>query len=403
MPVINEVINPATEATDLKAKGILKRIIIKRINEDGSPKETLIKTGIKKGSKIVATHRYAIVLESDGDEVLIGFGEGEVKNLKYENQFQVKDGEKYKDLVVGQEISIYPVATREYEKDGEKKTAYNAKRKDIKILTEAPAGASAPAASSGSSAPSAASGNLRKPYGEITSLEQNVATVHDDKQNADFLVNLSEDQAAEVVIGGRLTAYIDDQGNVVKGFKAYPPLTERAKATGKSGGKSTYDQTGVETGHAINGLAILLERGYQPESELETAKLIHAATLQVKQSESARTGKSLDAVGSSAGNAVLNACRRVPGGSANLQEDLVKEAQRLLVELAEPLYAFIAGETTPLQQNPAEGKPEPVVNTPQQPLPPAVEEYEPVMDFDDDVPFAYAGLQYATHAIHCLY
>lgn len=386
MPVINEVINPATEAKDLKAKGILKRIIIKRINTDGSPKETLIKAGIKKGSKIVATHRYAIVLESEGDEVLIGFGEGEVKNLKYENQFQVKDGDKYKDLVVGQEISIYPVAAREYEKDGETKVGYNAKRKDIKILTEAPAGASAPAANS--AAPASTGGNLRKPYGEITSLEQNVATVHDDKQNADFVVNLSEAQAAEVVIGGRLTAYIDDQGNVVKGFKAYPPLTERAKSTSKAGGKSTYDQVGVETGHAINGLAILLERGYQPQSELETAKLIHAATVAVKQSEAARTGKSVDAVGSSAGNAVLNACRRIPGGSANLQEDLVKEAQRLLVELAEPLYTFIAGEAAPLQQNPAEGKPEPVVTTPDAPLPPVVEEFDPPFDdYDQDIPF----------------
>ena len=385
MPVINPVINPATEQEDLKAKGIIKRLIIKRINDDGSAKETLIKNGPKKGSKIVATHRYAVVLEADGDEKLIGFGEGEVKNLKYENQFQVKVGDAYKDLVVGQEISIYPVVAREYEKNGEKQTAYNGKRKDIKILTEAPAGSSVP---SQGQAPGNQGGKTLKVFGEITAIENGVATINDEKNGTQH-VTLGEAELAQVDVGLRMTAYVSVDGTIASGFKAYGAANSTVNGQSKPK-KSAYDQVGVETGHAINGLAILLDRGYKTDNELETAKMIHAATVQAKKAEAERTGKSIESVGSSAGNAILNACRRVDLSTSNLHEGLVAQAQIVLVELAEPLYAFISGEGTAKEEKPAQSIPEPQKQQEVQtaaPVAPAVQYDEPPMDFDDDIPF----------------
>ena len=191
MSVITEVVNPADDSVALKAKGVIKRVIIKRINEDGSAKVTQGKNG-----PIKATHRYSVLLTADGVDEFIAFGEGEVKNLKYENQFQVKVGDAYKDLAPGAEISVYPLKSREY--NG--KTYYDGKRKDVKILVEAPAGSTnAPAAAPAASSP--ATGGSVKIYGEILGLNGNIASVMDEKMGAGDVV-LSDEQLAQVVVEG---------------------------------------------------------------------------------------------------------------------------------------------------------------------------------------------------------
>lgn len=110
MPVIQTVKDPATRKDVKMAEGVIKRVNVSRINADGSARESQIKSGPKAGTVIRATHRYSLLLEKDGDSVWIGFGDGEVKNLKYEKQFQVKNDEgKYIDLVEGIELSVYPI------------------------------------------------------------------------------------------------------------------------------------------------------------------------------------------------------------------------------------------------------------------------------------------------------
>lgn len=383
MSVITEVVNPADDSVALKAKGVIKRIFIKRINADGSPKVTHINKGPNAGKTISATHRYSILLSVDGNDEFVSFGENEVKNLKYENQFQVKTNDGYKDLLPGAEISVYPVIKQEYQKDGETKVSYQGKRKDIKILTEAPAGASQP--QQGSAPAGQAGSGGTKIFGEILALEGNVAVVKDEKQGEGRVI-LSDEQLAEVSVGGRMAAFVDiSTGNILNGFRAYGPAGQNNGGGSKR--KSNYDPIGVETGHAINALAILLERGYKPKDELETAKLLHTVTVEVKKAEAERTGKDVDAVGASAGNAVLNGCRRADLKAKDLAAEIKKHAEIVLVTLAEPLYAFISTNGQPAQEKAAESASEPQKSPNVVAAPPVDDFDEPPLDFDDDIPF----------------
>lgn len=394
MSVITQVVNPADDSTALKAKGILKRVIVKRINEDGSPKITKGPNGPIKN-----THRYTLIISDPegGDDAMIGFGEGEVKNLKYEHQFQIKDGNAYKDLIPGQEISVYPLTSREY--NG--KTYYDGRRKAIKILTDAPEG-STPSQPQ-SQAPAASGGNKgTKIYGEIVKIEGNLASVNDEKIGVGEVV-LSDEQLAEVQVGGRLAAFVDtSNGSIINGFKAYGPVGSSSGGGNKKGGNN-YDAVGVATGHAINARWELINRGYKCDDEVELCAVIHRVSLELKAFVAERTGKGIDtnSVGAAAGNAVINGCRHVNVKSKNIETDLVQASKDVYTTLSEPVYAFIEGFGKAEPQKPAESVPEPLNNTVVN-APPVVDDYEPPIDFDDDIPFAPIGLQYPNHAIYVL-
>lgn len=384
MSVITEVVNPADDSVALKAKGVIKRVFIKRINADGSAKVTHINKGPNAGKTISATHRYSILLTADGVDEFVSFGEGEVKNLKYENQFQVKQADgSYKDLLPGAEISIYPVQKQTYEKDGKTNTSYQAKKKDIKILADAPAG-SAPQQSVASAGQS---GGGAKIYGEITEIVGNLATVNDEK-NGPGVVVLSDEQLAQVQIGGRLAAFVDlATGNILNSFKAYGPVGQGGGSGGKKSGG--YDQVGVETGHAINGVKELIGAGYKVKDELETAKAVHRATVEMKAFVAERTGKPIDsnAVGGSAGNAVLVALATRFNAKSEVTQALIFEhAQDVYQTLSEPLYEYISGLGKEVAQKPSQPVQEPLSGTVQAP-PVDFDDAQPVMDFDDDIPF----------------
>lgn len=374
MSVITEVVNPADDSVALKAKGVIKRIIIKRINDDGSAKVTQGKNG-----PIKATHRYSVLLSADGVDEFIAFGEGEVKNLKYENQFQVKVGDVYKDLAPGAEISVYPLKSREY--NG--KTYYDGKRKDVKILVEAPAGATnAPASAPAASAPAA--GGSVKIYGEILGLNGNTASVMDEKMGTGDVV-LSDEQLAQVVVGGRLTAFIvKDTGVITGGFKAYGPAGQSNGGASGGKGKGKYDPVGVSTGHAINVLANLKLAGFKGDL-LDAGKVAHEVTTKLIKEFSDASGKD---EGNSVGNAVKFAATvvSVKGKTIDAAE-LEAEARKAFQTLSVPLKDFITGATTPEPQNAPQGVSEPLAaSAPQNVTPPPVD-YDPPMDFDEDIPF----------------
>ena len=375
MSVITEVVNPADDSVALKAKGVIKRVIIKRINEDGSAKVTQGKNG-----PIKATHRYSVLLTADGVDEFIAFGEGEVKNLKYENQFQVKVGDAYKDLAPGAEISVYPLKSREY--NG--KTYYDGKRKDVKILVEAPAGSTnAPAAAPAAS--SQATGGSVKIYGEILGLNGNIASVMDEKMGAGDVV-LSDEQLAQVVVGGRLTAFVvKETGVITGGFKAYGPAGQ-SNGTSGSKGKGKYDPVGVSTGHAINVLANLKLAGFKGDL-LDAGKVAHDVTTKLIKEFSDASGKD---EGNSVGNAVKFAATvvSVKGKTIDAAE-LEAEARKAFQTLSAPLKDFIAGASTAEPQNAPQSAPEPLAASATKsatPPPPPVD-YDPPMDFDDDIPF----------------
>ena len=390
MSVITEVVNPADDSVALKAKGVIKRVIIKRINEDGSAKVTQGKNG-----PIKATHRYSVLLTADGVDEFIAFGEGEVKNLKYENQFQVKVGDAYKDLAPGAEISVYPLKSREY--NG--KTYYDGKRKDVKILVEAPAGSTnAPAAAPAASSP--ATGGSVKIYGEILGLNGNIASVMDEKMGAGDVV-LSDEQLAQVVVGGRLTAFVvKETGVIAGGFKAYGPAGQ-SNGTSGSKGKGKYDPVGVSTGHAINVLANLKLAGFKGDL-LDAGKVAHDVTTKLIKEFSDASGKD---EGNSVGNAVKFAATvvSVKGKTIDAAE-LEAEARKAFQTLSAPLKDFIAGASTTEPQNAPQSAPEPLAAsaTKSATPPPPVDYDPPVGDFDEDIPFAPIGLQYGISLLHAM-
>lgn len=388
MSVITEVVNPADDSVALKAKGVIKRVIIKRINEDGSAKVTQGKNG-----PIKATHRYSVLLTADGVDEFIAFGEGEVKNLKYENQFQVKVGDAYKDLAPGAEISVYPLKSREY--NG--KTYYDGKRKDVKILVEAPAGSTnAPAAAPAASSP--ATGGSVKIYGEILGLNGNIASVMDEKMGAGDVV-LSDEQLAQVVVGGRLTAFVvKETGVITGGFKAYGPAGQ-SNGTSGSKGKGKYDPVGVSTGHAINVLANLKLAGFKGDL-LDAGKVAHDVTTKLIKEFSDASGKD---EGNSVGNAVKFAATvvSVKGKTIDAAE-LEAEARKAFQTLSAPLKDFIAGASTAEPQSAPQSAPEPLAASATKSATPPPVEYDPPADFDDDIPFAPIGLQYGISLLHAM-
>lgn len=379
MSVITEVVNPADDSVALKAKGVIKRIFIKRINADGSPKVTNITKGPNKGKSISATHRYSILLTAGGVDEFVSFGEGEVKNLKYENQFQVKTDDGYKDLLPGAEISIYPVEKQEYQKDGETKVSYQGKRKNIKILTDAPADA----APQQSSAP-AQSGGAKgaKIYGEILSIDGNVAVVNDEKQGEGRVV-LTAEQLAEVSVGGRLAAFVDlSTGNIINSFKAYGPVGQGGGSSGK-GKRTPYDPVGVSAGHAMNALVNLKLSGFKGDVE-EAGKVVHDVTTKLIKELSETEGKD---VGQTVGNAVKFAVTTIAVKGKAIDAEELEKATREAYALAATFYAYASATAQEEVQKPAQSAPEPQVGNGTVSAPPVDFEDTPPLDFDDDIPF----------------
>lgn len=414
MTVITMVTDPATDKQIPKAKGIIKRINIKQINADGSPRITNINKGPNAGKTIKSTHRYSILLEVGQDAVWISFGEGEVKNPKYADQFQIKVGDQYKNLLPGMEISVYPVEDRKWMKDGVEQSSWQGKKKNINLLDES--GAQQPSQqSSGSGASTQAGGT--KVFGEVMSVENGVAQV----KTENGLIGPVILGSNTVTVGGRLAAIVDASGNILSGFKAYGPAGQGGAAGGKSAGSFKKDNSGIETGHAING-ALNLKRNGHKQEVLELAKIVHDTTVALKATERARDenkGVSDYDIGAAVGHAILNATRDVKPGADSLAASLSTYAEGLLTRVVPDITAYVkaggaegiaaaakaeaekaaaeeAAKVAAQQQSTQQSQPDTAVTGQ------SIDMTPPPLDFDDDIPFAPVGLQYARHAIYAI-
>lgn len=417
MSVVQEFKNPMNpRETILMAHGIIKRVSIKPIK--GADPETGIKTTVWQGKKIESSHTISLLVaevdENDkllqgGEEMWVSMGD---KLLKpgHQDSVSIKVNDKWETVVPGWIVNI-PLKSNEY--NG--KTYYKGSLAKIVVLGAGEVPASAPKAQQkGQQQPKQGQGkqpqgNQQKPaqkgandvlriYGTITAIDGKSVTVDDQKIGVGVMVVNNPNQLKELVVGGRVAAVCDKAGNVLSGFKAYPPLENKTPR------KSTYDPIGVSTGHALNAMQILLDRGLNPGSttDLGIAMQLHTLTIELKMEYAKATGNEEDAVGATVGNAVLNACRRV--NINNLQnldclfKDIKAEANNVLVNLAEPLYQWIKhGSTTAVPKQEAKPEPTPEQKPEPQPEPqqntvdtPPVEEDEPnptEWAFDDDIPF----------------
>lgn len=410
MGLIIETINPMDAKKILIADGTVKRVNIKAYTpgEQGVDEDGIRRTSFQ-GKTICASHKISILLIKEGEEVWVSLGDKMIKNPDKPVSLKQADG-SWVDLVEGLVIRL-PVIGKEYKG----KIYYSGKLSKIVVLGAGEVPASAPKAQQkGQQQPKQGQGkqpqsNQQKPaqkgandvlriYGTITAIDGKSVTVDDQKIGVGVMVVNNPNQLKELVVGGRVAAVCDKVGNVLSGFKAYPPLENKTPR------KSTYDPIGVSTGHALNAMQILLDRGLNPGSttDLGIAMQLHILTIELKMEYAKATGNEEDAVGATVGNAVLNACRRV--NINNLQnldclfKDIKAEANNVLVNLAEPLYKWIkTGSTTAVPNQ--EAKPEPVPEQKPEPQPepqqntvdaPPVEEDEPnptEWAFDDDIPF----------------
>lgn len=429
MSVVQEFKNPMNpHETVLMAHGIIKRVSIKPIK--GADPETGIKTTVWQNKKIEASHSVSLLIaevdENDkllqgGEEMWVSMGD---KLLKpgHQDSVSIKINDKWETVVPGWIVNI-PLKSNTY--NG--KTYYKGSLAKIVVLGAGEVPASAPKAQQkGQQQPKQGQGkqpqgNQQKPaqkgandvlriYGTITAIDGKSVTVDDQKIGVGVMVVNNPNQLKELVVGGRVAAVCDTAGNVLSGFKAYPPLEN------KTSRKSTYDPIGVETGHSINALQIILDRGFRVDDPLGVAKTLHVVTIELKKEYAQTTNRTEEEVGASVGNAVLNACRRIDKKTKvdDFAAAITTEAKSVLTNLAEPLYNWIkngAGSTD--HQEPQAAKQEPVPEQKPEPQPepqqntvdaPPVEEDEPnpaEWDFDD-VPFAPIGLQYGRSRIYAL-
>lgn len=398
--VITEVINPLDNSTVNLAVGTIERINIKRINEDGSPKVTNINKGPNKGKSIVATHRASLLVKNGEDQVWISFGTHEVKNMKYENQYQVKEGEVWVDLKPGMAIRV-PVQIRKWtDNDGNERSAPEGKKSKIVITDKSGARDAAQAGNAGASQQSSAASNTSggkttKVYGEILSLSDTGAVVKDENGN-EVSVVLSKEQIGQVQVGGRLAGQRGEDGTL-SGFKAYGPKGS-GSATGGSKGGFKKDNSGMETGHALNGALNLRRSGLTIPPVVEVAKVVHDVTKHLKMdaaNDPANKGMSDYDLGAMVGHAVLNATRDIQVGENDNPEEitgkLLAYARGLMSEVVPGVSAYVKGETQPepqqTTQTTQQTKPEPQQAAPEVSNNGHIDMSPPDVDFDEDIPF----------------
>lgn len=402
--VITEVINPLDNSTVSLAVGTIERINIKRINEDGSPKVTPINKGPNKGKSIVATHRASLLVKNGEDQVWISFGTHEVKNMKYESQYQVKEGDVWVDLKPGMAIRV-PVQIRKWtDNDGNERSAPEGKKSKIVITDKSGARDAAPAGNAGgsqtSSAPSNTSGGkTTKVYGEILSLSDTGAVVKDESGN-EVSVVLTKEQIGQVQVGGRLAGQRGEDGSL-SGFKAYGPKGSGGASGSAGGSKGSFkkDNSGMETGHALNGALNLRRSGLTIPAVVEVAKVVHDVTKHLKldaAKDPANKGMSDYDLGAMVGHAVLNATRDIQVGENDNPEEitgkLLAYARGLMSEVVPGVSAYVKGENL---ASAADATPEPKLDPkpePQQTAPVVndnghLDMSPPDIDFDDDIPF----------------
>jgi hypothetical protein len=267
--VINSVYDAVNDVTVSIAAGTIERIVIKRINEDGSPRVTTFKdknTGQQKS--INNTHRYSVLLKEGEDQAWISFGEGEVKNLKYENQFQIKNPEGgYIDLKEGMKIRL-PVSKKVFTRaNGEQGESIEGKKAKIKVTDTSGAREPRQQSTQQGQQQQKSSAAATKIYGDITSVDGNRVVVKVENGEEVFVV-LSDDQLAQIAKDGRIAGLRDSEGKVTN-FKAYGPKSSGGSAGNKSGG-SKKDDLPIRLGNALS----ISEAMFPEQSVLEKGVIV---------------------------------------------------------------------------------------------------------------------------------
>lgn len=395
MSVVNEYKDPMSGKVNHFAKGSIKFISIKPVKDGpnvvNGVKTTYIKVPGQADKKIEATHSISFlmqavdennnVIDPQGQGEWVGMGEKKL-HASHTDKVQVKFDSGYKDILTGMVVS-FPLKVS---KNGDKIYINGTlSGKTFNILDESKAGQAAPrqqqSSAPAASSPTGGAGSV-KVYGEITALNGNTATVNDEKMGSGDVV-LSDEQLAQVAVGGRLTAFVvKETGVITGGFKAYGPAGQNnGSSNGK--GKGKYDPVGVSTGHALNVVANLRLAGYKGDL-VDAGKVSHDVTTKLIKEFSDASGKD---EGMSVGNAVKFAATGIAVKGKVIDANELETATREAYALAGGLREYIEASTQGSSQSVPQSTPEPLAeSSPKNVTPPPVD-YDPPLDFDDAIPF----------------
>lgn len=391
MSVVNEYKDPMSGKVNHFAKGSIKFISIKPVknaDQDGVKRTHIPARNGQPAKVIEATHSISFlmqavdennnVIDPQGQGEWVGMGEKKL-HASHTDKVQVKFDSGYKDILTGMVVS-FPLKVS---KNGDK-TYINGtlSGKTFNILDESKAGQAAPRQQQ-SSAPAVQSGGGGvKIFGEITEIVGNLATVNDEKNGPGGVV-LSDEQLAQVSVGGRMTAFVDmSNGNILNGFKAYGPAGQNSGGSGAKGKRSNYDPVGVSAGHAMNALVNLKLSGFKGDVEA-AGKTVHDVTTKLIKELSEAEGKD---VGQTVGNAVKYAVTNIAVKGKTIDADELEKATREAYALAATFYSYASATAQEESQKPSQPIQERLTTPPAQEAP-AMDFDEPPMDFDDDIPF----------------
>ncbi len=382
MSVITKVKDPVTRKELVMAEGIVEFVKLDKYPET---KVSYIKVPGQKDKVVESTHKVSLLLKSGDDSQWLGLGD--VKLHPQHENLQVKnDDGQWVTIEKGVEISCI-VKVNEWQG----KTYYQTTKAKINVISTAGVQAQSTSQNKPSNKPSSPKASGTKVYGTISDITEGVATVQDEDKDGngkgEVKVVLGAKEA-EVTVGGRLTANIDDSGNITSGFKAYGPKD---------------DDVGVRVGNAFN---VAVDAGLiTAKSDIASELPEIVAKLDAAREEAAKANPTLSqrALGGRFGLSVVTASKFAKKGAS--VDDLIEAAKPIFLALGQVEDEVRNGagkQKLQASKSVTSGKesqePQPF---PQQQS--ANVNNEPPMDFDDDIPFASLGLQYASHAIHAIF
>lgn len=390
--VVTAVYDAVNDVNVHIAAGTIERINIKRINEDMSPKITNINNGPNKGKTIKSTHRASILMKKGEDTVWVSFGEHEVKNEKYESQYQIKEGEVWVDLKEGMEIRLPVVLKSWKDRDGNDRTGVEGKKTKIKITDKS--GAREPQGRQGSSqqpsgSSAGAGGKTNKVFGDILSVSDTGALVK--TETGEVEVVLTSEQLGQISVGGRLAGQRAEDGTLTS-FKAYGPKGQGGNS-GSSSRSYKKDDLPVRLGNALT-----ITDAMFPNVDLVTQGNIVLQIMGAMDGVKARLREEFKHLDDYAFGARL-------GQSGILAASAGRDSVETFVGRVEEIFRFVCGcedEARAASNVPSEQTPEPqlgvkeTVTTVETSAPAKTETVKPnghidmtpqVIDFDEDIPF----------------
>lgn len=362
---IKTVQDPMTNADITMIEGVIQRIMYKPV-----------KNGVDKFGN---THNASVQIDGDW----INFISMKVKEGR-EPQLTKISGQapnlNYDDIHEGDTVRV---AVKVGEYNG--KPQYTSGSSKFIVLSKGPGKSQKPTPQAGntSGAPSASKGNSTKVFGTITDVSGGVATIQDEDRDGNVKGTVKvtlADKEKEVIVGGRLTANIDDSGKIVSGFKAYGPKE---------------DDVGIRVGNSFN---VAVDSGLITAKSDITKELPEiVAKIDIARAEAAKANPTLSAkaLGGRFGLSIVTASKFAKKG-ATVEE---------LIEASKPIFIALGQVEESVRNKAATDKLEPSKSVSEAPAPTASTPFSggTDLDFDDDIPFASAGLQYANHAISALY